>query len=105
MSDRPSPNGANGAERGPAGRFAPGNRGGPGNPHGATVAKLRAAMLGAVSEADVQAIVGKLVALAREGSVPAIREVLDRTLGRPVESDLLARLDSLEAALNREGHA
>ena len=43
----PSPNGANGQskvdQRGPGGRFAPGNTGGPGNPHAAATGKGEAA--------------------------------------------------------------
>ncbi len=92
----PSPNGSNG--RDPAtGRFLPGWKGGPGNPHAKLVGKLRAAMLAAVSDAEMKAIVAKLVELAKGGNVPAAKEVLDRCLGRPVEADLLERLEELEA--------
>lgn len=79
------------------GRFAPGNPGGPGNPHASQVGALRAALLAAVTPEDLTAIVGKLVELAKGGDVRAIREVLDRTLGRPIEADLLERLAHLEA--------
>jgi len=82
-----------------AGRFAPGNSGGPGNPHAKQVGSLRSAMLRAVSEEDMEAILGKLVALARSGNVPAAKEVLDRCLGRHLEADLLERLEQLEEAL------
>lgn len=87
----------NGRER--TGRFAPGNSGGPGNPHAKQVGALRSALLRAVSEDDMQAIIGKLVAQARSGSVPAAKEVLDRCLGRHLEADLLERLEQLEAVL------
>lgn len=40
----PTANGRDGS-----GRFAPGNTGGPGNPHAASVARLRTTMLGAVA--------------------------------------------------------
>ncbi len=53
-------------------------------------------MLAAVSDAEMKAIVAKLVELAKGGNVPAAKEVLDRCLGRPVEADLLERLDELE---------
>ena len=36
-----------------SGRFAPGNRGGPGNPLGGKIAKLRAALVEAVTDAIV----------------------------------------------------
>ena len=81
------------------GRFLPGNPGGPGNPHAKRVAALRAAMLEAVSDEDMRTIVGKLVALARSGNVPAAKEVLDRCLGKVQEADLLERLESLEGVL------
>lgn len=97
----PSANGANGggaggAGRGPGGRFAPGNPGGPGNPHAAHVGRLRSALLSAVGPEDLDAIARKLVKLARAGEMPAIRELLDRTLGRPTEADLIERLEALE---------
>lgn len=40
----------------------------------------------------------KLVELARAGEAWAIREVLDRSLGRPVPSDLIERIEAIEAA-------
>lgn len=91
----PSPNGRDGR-----GRFAPGNGGGPGNPHAAKVARLRARMLDGVNPDDLGRVMAKLVELALSGNVPAIRELLDRTIGRPQEADLLARLEALEALLN-----
>ena len=38
-----------------------------------------------------------LVQKAKEGSVPAAREVLDRLLGRPEPLDFLERLEQIEA--------
>lgn len=78
------------------GRFVPGYKGGPGNPHAAQVSKLRSAMLRAVSEEDIQGIVQKLVELARDGNVRAAQEVLSRCLGRPEAIDLIERLEALE---------
>ena len=83
------------------GRFAKGNSGGPGNPLGGQVARLRSAMLTAVSVEDMQAIVRQLVELAKGGNVQAAKEVFDRCLGRPVEADLLERIGELEDALLR----
>jgi hypothetical protein len=112
MSDAPSPNGRNrraaGSDRPPAaskaargagGRFGPGNPGGPGNPFARAVGRLRAALIAAVSDEDIGEIVHALVAEAKAGNVMAAREVLDRCLGRPVEADLLVRLEELEAAV------
>lgn len=78
----PSANGSNG--RGTGGRFAAGNAGGPGNPHAARVAQLRATLLAAVTDDDIRAIVATLVAQAKGGDLAAIRELLDRLLGKPL---------------------
>ena len=48
----------------------------------------------------MEAILGKLVSLARSGNVPAANEVLDRCLGKHLEADLLERLEQLESVLN-----
>ena len=82
-----------------AGRFAKGNPGGTGNPHAQKVAALRSAMLNAVTEDDVEAIIRRLVQDARAGDLYAAREVLLRTLGKPVEYDLIERLETLEGLL------
>jgi len=78
------------------GRFTKGNAGGAGNPHAAKVAKLRAALLGAVSTTDVELIIASMVEAAKDGDVVAAREVLDRTIGKAVAMDLLQRIESLE---------
>lgn len=103
MTHRPSPNGVTvpdvdiGSDaRDRRGRFTPGNSGGPGNPHAAQVAKLRAALLEAVTPQDLRAVVAALVKAAKGGSVPAARELMERILGKPTEWDFLARLEALE---------
>jgi len=68
------------------GRFTTGNPGGPGNPHSRQVADIRRAMVEAVSEDDLQAIVATLIAKAKAGNIMAAREVLDRLLGKPKAS-------------------
>lgn len=73
----PSPNG-----RTSRGRFAVGNPGGPGNPYARRVAALREALLASVTEADIRAVAQALVARAKQGDVPAVRELLDRLVGR-----------------------
>ncbi len=65
------------------GRFAKGNSGGPGNPHAARVAALRAVMMEAVTEDDLRKIVAALIEKAQAGDVVAARELLDRCLGKP----------------------
>jgi len=85
----PSTNGDNGTGKGRdrAGRFAVGNPGGTGNPFAKQVQALRSALLGAVTEADIRAAVRQLIKKARRGDVLAIRELLDRTCGRPAAVD------------------
>lgn len=85
------------------GRFTPGNRGGPGNPHAAQVARLRAAMLEAITPEDVAAAIRALADAARQGNVQAIRELLDRGIGKPTEPDFLERLEALEKGLAERG--
>ena len=94
---KPTRNGSDGRDE--RGRFAPGNIGGPGNPHAKQTGKLRSAMRKAVTEKDMRDVVMKLVELAKSGNVPAAKEVLDRCLGRPVEADLIERLDQVEELL------
>lgn len=89
--------------RGPRGQFTKGNAGGPGNPFAARVAKLRKAMFAAVTPADLKAVIETLIREARGGNIPAIRELLERTLGKPVEYDLLERIEALEARLAELG--
>ena len=71
----PSPAGCNG--RGQLGRFGTGNKFGTGNPNASKIQKLRAAMLSAVSETDVKAIIGKLVTMALGGDVKAAKMILE----------------------------
>ena len=99
----PSPNGANG--HGPDGRFTEGNAGGPGNPHARHVGMLRSALLKAVTEEDMEAVIAKLIELAKGGEIRAIKELLDRALGRPQEADLLDRIERLEQLLSERQEA
>jgi len=72
------------------GRFSEGNRAAVGNPHAKRVGELRTALLDAVMPEDVEA--------AKGGDVAAARVLFERTLGRPVEADLIERLEVLEQA-------
>lgn len=90
----PSPNGGNGRDE--RGRFAPGWKGGPGNPFGSQVAKLRSALLEAISEKDVRRIVRKLVAKAGKGDVIAAKLVLCYAVGTPDAIEETARQSEQE---------
>jgi len=69
--------------RGPRGRFLPGTRGGPGNPHVRWQAERRAALERAVTAEELGAIVARMKAQAIAGDADARRELLNRLLGRP----------------------
>ena len=84
MDTAPSTNGSNG--RNPNGTFAKGNSGGPGNPHAKRTAELRTAALHAVTAEDIQEIMAELVRLAKTGDIVAIREVFNRTIGKPTDA-------------------
>jgi hypothetical protein len=74
------------------GRFAKGNRGGPGNPFARQVAAFRACLINSVTEDDMKAIVYKLVDRARFGSLQATKLLFSYLLGTPkpvVEPDEL----------------
>ena len=94
----PSPNGRDGR-----GRFATGWRGGPGNPYAAAVGAWRRALTATLTVDDMTAVYRALIDAAKRGEPWAVRELLDRTLGRPVEADLIERLESLESAMLQQG--
>lgn len=51
----------------------------------------------AVGPDDIEQAVRALIRRARDGEPAAIRELLDRCLGKPVEADLIERIEALEA--------
>ena len=81
----------------PNGRFALGNRCGRGNPLAGRAAKIRAVLLEALTEEDAKAIAERLIEMAKSGDLAAVRELLDRTVGKCVQADLLERIEALEA--------
>ena len=84
MRRRPSTNGHLGRDS--QGRFAHGNPGGPGNPYAQKVQNLRRMLLDTVTEEDLKDVVCKLVAMAKDGSLRAVKELFDRLFGRARES-------------------
>jgi hypothetical protein len=89
--------------RGSDGRFAPGNAGGPGNLYAARVGELRGALLDAVTPEDLRAVVRALVDAAKGGDVTAAKVLFERVLGRPLEADILERLEAVEQAVEQAG--
>jgi len=65
------------------GRFAEGNPGGPGNPHAAAVGAWRTTLVNEVTVDDMWQVIDVLTDKAKKGEAWAVKELLDRCLGRP----------------------
>ena len=94
MKKVPSTNGDNGKDS--LGRFEQGNKYGMGNPFAKKTAQLRAALLSAITPDDMTVVIKILISKARDGDLVAVKELLDRAVGKPTESDLFERFESLE---------
>lgn len=68
------------------GQFGEGNKYGKGNPHAQKVARLRTAMIEAVSIDDMQAIVTALVTQAKAGDIQSIKILLPYLIGAVPQS-------------------
>jgi hypothetical protein len=102
-SSKPAPDTGPGAKqpaadggRDPHGRFAQGNRGGPGNPFAHQVAALRSALVASVTAEDLEAIARELLRQAKEGNVAAAKLLLSYALGKPTASVDPDTLDAQE---------
>jgi len=93
---RPSPHGGG---RGGDGRFVAGNKFGRGNPLAGRASRIRAVLLRKMSPAVAGRIADRLIAQAQTGDMVAIRELLDRTIGKPSATELLERVEQLEARI------
>lgn len=100
MSRSPSTTDRNGADdRDTRGRFRPGNKVARGNPHAKRVGELRSALLKAITPTAIRKATKALIREAEAGNVQAARELIDRAIGKPIEIDLLERIEALEARL------
>lgn len=70
-------------KRGAKGHFTAGTKPGPGNPQVRKLASYRDAFAKAVTPEDITTAARKLAELAKAGDIMAIRELLDRAIGRP----------------------
>jgi hypothetical protein len=84
------------------GRFTRNNAGGPGNPFARQVARLRQELLNCVTEDDMAAIAAKLIELARDGNLQAIKLLFSYTLGKPAEAVQPDQLDVEEWNLQKQ---
>jgi hypothetical protein len=78
------------------GKFAKGNRLGQGNPLAGRAAKIRAVLLKKFTPSQAGEICDVLITMAKGGDIAAIRELFDRTAGKPSQSELLERIEKLE---------
>ena len=90
------------ADRAPKGRFALGNKGGPGNPFARQVAEIRKLLLNTVPGERLAKIVLALVEKAEAGDVAAAKLVLQYTVGKPAEAVEPDRVEIEEHRLRRE---
>jgi hypothetical protein len=91
-------------QRDQRGRFAAGNRGGPGNPFARQTAALRQALVNAVSEKDIADIAAVLLDKARQGDVAACKLVFAYTLGKPAAAADPDTLDQQEMKTLANNH-
>src|SRR6187402_790510 len=70
-------------DRDAKGRFVKGNSGGPGNPYARKTAALRAALLAAVTEQDIQDISHILLLNAKAGDLASIKLLFQYVIGKP----------------------
>jgi hypothetical protein len=84
MDRQPKPTGVSGRSK--DGQFTAGNKFGSGNPCNKKAQQLRNSLLQTVTEDDLISITKTLISMARNGNLVAIREVLDRALGKPTAS-------------------
>jgi len=92
MNNSPSTNGRN-----TNGRFVKGNPGGPGNPNARRVAHFRQVLMEAVSDEDLHDLARTLIKKGKGGDVAAIREVLDRLMGRSEGMTGLLQMEKKQA--------
>ena len=93
-------------DRNGKGQFVKGNTAAKGIPkeHARKVMEIRTAILQAVEPEEVLEIMHTLVEEAKGGNIAAAREVFDRTIGKPVEGDLLDRMADIEEHLDKIVH-
>jgi hypothetical protein len=94
-----------GPDREASGRFAKGNRGGPGNPFARQVAEFRKAIIEATTPEKIQAVVAKVEVKALEGDLAAVKIYLAYTVGRPTAAPDPDSLDVQEASLIQQERA
>ena len=83
-SDGTPPMNAPASDRAPDGKFAPGNKGGPGNPFARRVAALRTRLILSATDDDMDKVAALLKEKALSGDLAAIKLWLSYVAGRPI---------------------
>src|SRR5262249_28765774 len=90
--DDPKPTGFNG--RSADGRFGKNNKFASGNPNNKKAQALRNALLETVTHEDLVEVTKRLIVMAKGGDIHAIKELLDRCLGKATASIELTQTDA-----------
>ena len=90
------------AQRDAMGQFLLNNMGGPGNPFARQVATLRKALINAITPENMQKIANKLIELAEQGNIQAIKLLLAYAIGKPQPAPSPDQLDTEEWNIFRE---
>jgi hypothetical protein len=90
------------SDRDVGGRFAAGNKGGPGNPFNRRVAHLKRLFLEAVTDDDIVAVAHDIVLKARSGDLAASKLMLQYALGKPGSAVEPDRVEVEEHRLRQE---
>jgi hypothetical protein len=104
---QPLSNGSNGkGDRNAKGQYLPGWKGGPGSPVAKHARQLRErlndALFKVCSPDRLTAAIDACLKLAEAGDVAALRLLLERIAGPPVATDVIERLEQLEANFSEE---
>jgi hypothetical protein len=77
-------------------RWKPGNKAGRGNPLAKQVQAIRVALVSAVTAADIQAVIQRLLQQAKAGDVASAKIIFERAVGPAEALDFDLRLTELE---------
>ena len=86
----------------PNGRFARGNKGGPGNPFARRTAELRALFQDEMSDADLRGLARAMIERAQKGDVAAAKLTLLYAIGKPTAAVEPDRVEIEEHRLRRD---
>lgn len=97
----PLPTDVNGSNNGrdKAGKFTPGNKFAKGNPANRKVQVLREEMLRAITPEDIREVIASLIAQAKAGDLDAIREFLNRAVGKADSFTSLVTVEVIQREL------